>query len=68
MLFKSTLSVPHGGIFVLFAVENLIGYIIAIAVGTVVTAFLVGTLKKPLQEIETERNVKNEKYNRSSSI
>ena len=68
MLFKSTLSVPHGGIFVLFAVENLLGYIIAIAAGTVVTAFLVGTLKKPLQMIETERSTKNEKHNRSRSV
>lgn len=46
MLFKATLSVPHGGIFVFFAIENLLGYIIAIAIGTVVTAFTVGALKK----------------------
>ena len=46
MAFKATLSVPHGGIFVFFAVGNWPLYILAIAVGTVITGFLVGILKK----------------------
>lgn len=46
MLFKSTLAVPHGGIFVLFAISNIPGYIIAILAGTIVSAILVGMLKK----------------------
>ncbi len=46
MLFNATLTVPHGGIFVLFAVGNIPMYLISILVGTVVTALLVGTLKK----------------------
>ena len=49
MLFKCGLAVPHGGIFVLpipGAVSNLLGYIISIAVGTVVAAFAVIILKK----------------------
>ena len=49
MLFKCGLAVPHGGIFVLpipGAVSNLLGYIIAIAAGTVVAAFAVIILKK----------------------
>ncbi|NDL67355.1 PTS fructose transporter subunit IIC [Anaerotalea alkaliphila] len=49
MAFGSTLTVPHGGIFVFFAVGNIPGYLIAIAAGTVVTAFLVGTLKKTVE-------------------
>lgn len=46
MAFGATLAVPHGGIFVLFAVENIIGYVIAIVAGSVVTALLLGVLKK----------------------
>lgn len=51
MLFKCGLHVPHGGIFVLpipNAVDNLLGYAIAILVGTVVTAGMLLVLKKPL--------------------
>lgn len=51
MLFKCGLHVPHGGIFVLpipNAVDNLGGYIIAILVGTAVTAGMLLALKKPL--------------------
>ena len=47
MAFKATLAVPHGGLFVFFAVENVIAYFLAIAIGTVVTAFIIGILKKP---------------------
>jgi PTS system fructose-specific IIC component len=36
---------PHGGIFVLFAVENVLGFLIALAVGSVVGAFAVIALK-----------------------
>ena len=46
MAFNATLSVPHGGIFVFFAVGNWPLYILAIAVGTVITGLLVGILKK----------------------
>lgn len=46
MLFKATLPVSHGGLFVFFTVENLAMYLIAIAIGTVVTALLIGVLKK----------------------
>lgn len=49
MAFRATLSVPHGGIFVFFAVENWLFYIVAILLGTVVTGLLVGTLKKRVQ-------------------
>lgn len=46
MLMGCTLSVPHGGIFVTFAVTNILGYVIALAAGTVITAFAIGFLKK----------------------
>lgn len=49
MIFGATLSVPHGGIFVFFAVENVLGYLIAIIAGTVLSAVLVGFLKKPIE-------------------
>ncbi len=48
MLFKCTLAVPHGGIFVLpipNAVGNLLLYLISIVAGTIVTAFMVSALK-----------------------
>lgn len=51
MVFDIHLMVPHGGVFVLFipnAVTHLLNYIIAIAVGTVVTAGMLFILKKPL--------------------
>jgi len=53
MVFKVTLRAPHGGIFVLpipNAVGNLGGYVVAIAVGTVVTALMAGLLKKKITE------------------
>jgi fructose PTS system EIIBC or EIIC component len=49
MAFGCTLRAPHGGVFVLpipHAVGNLTGFLLAIAVGTVVTAVLVALLKK----------------------
>ena len=36
---------PHGGIFVLFAVQNVFGFLLALAVGSVVGAFAVIALK-----------------------
>lgn len=50
MAFKATLSVPHGGLFVFFAVENLAMYLVAIIVGTLVTGGLIGVLKKKVEE------------------
>lgn len=50
MLFKATLSVPHGGLFVFFAVGNIPMYLLSIVIGTAVTALLIGLLKKPVAE------------------
>jgi PTS system fructose-specific IIC component len=51
MVFGCQLLVPHGGIFVLpipNAVTNLLPYILAIAIGTVVTTGAIFVLKKPV--------------------
>jgi PTS system fructose-specific IIC component len=45
MSFDVTLRAPHGGIFVLFAVGNILGFLIALAAGVLVAAALVLTLK-----------------------
>lgn len=53
MVMGSKLHVPHGGIFVLpipNAVDNLLPYIIAIVVGTLVTTGMLFVLKKPLEQ------------------
>ena len=53
MAFGCQLHVPHGGIFVLpipNAVDNLGMYIVALLVGTAVTAGMLYVLKKPVEE------------------
>jgi PTS system fructose-specific IIC component len=40
-----TLRAPHGGIFVLFAVGNIFGFLISLAVGVVISAAAVIALK-----------------------
>lgn len=52
MLFKVRLAVPHGGIFVLpipNAVEGVLLYSVAILIGSLITAIMVGQLKKPME-------------------
>ncbi|SMF54005.1 PTS system D-fructose-specific IIB component (F1P-forming), Frc family /PTS system D-fructose-specific IIC component (F1P-forming), Frc family [Azospirillum oryzae] len=51
MAVGAELKVPHGGIFVLpipNAVTHLLGYVVALVVGTVVTALALRILKKPV--------------------
>lgn len=43
-----TLNAPHGGIFVLPVIGNPFGYAVALVVGSVVGALILGFLKKPL--------------------
>ncbi len=45
MAMDVTLRAPHGGIFVLFAVDNVLGFLIALVAGTLLSAFLVIVLK-----------------------
>lgn len=54
MVFGAHLLVPHGGIFVLLipnAVTHLLLYVLAIAVGTVLTAGILFFVKRPVAEI-----------------
>ena len=44
--FKCTLMAPHGGIFVFPVVGNAVMYLVALVAGTVVSALLLGVLKK----------------------
>lgn len=50
MFFKIQLPAPHGGLFVLPVVTNPIMYLVAIVVGSVITALILGFIKKPVQE------------------
>ena len=46
MAFGCTLMAPHGGIFVFPVVGNALMYLVALVVGTVISAVLLGALKK----------------------
>lgn len=48
MAFECTLRAPHGGIFVVPTIGNPLMYLVAIAVGSVVTMILLAILKKPI--------------------
>ncbi|MCD8018765.1 MAG: fructose-specific PTS transporter subunit EIIC [Clostridiales bacterium] len=48
MAFKCTLMAPHGGIFVFPVVGNAVMYVVALLVGSIVGAILLGALRKPV--------------------
>ncbi|MGG5460700.1 PTS fructose transporter subunit IIABC [Clostridium sp. B9] len=51
MIFKIGLPAPHGGIFVIPIVEgNPLLYLLAIALGSIVSALIIGFLKKPVSQ------------------
>jgi PTS system fructose-specific IIC component len=53
MIFGSELRVPHGGIFAMLipgVVTNLMMYIVAILIGTVITTGAIFILKRPVSE------------------
>lgn len=50
MLFNVGVPAPHGGIFVTLVVSNVFMFFLAILIGTVVTAAMIGFLKKDLPE------------------
>ena len=52
MLFSCTLMAPHGGIFVIATIGHPIKYLLAIAVGAIVSALIMAKLKKNLPEYE----------------
>lgn len=51
-LFKCTLPAPHGGIFVFPVVGNVLGYIIALAAGSVVGCLMLALLKKKREDVK----------------
>ncbi len=46
MIFQCTLMAPHGGIFVFPVVGNPLLYVLSLVIGTVITAVLLGIIKK----------------------
>ncbi|MCB8563916.1 PTS fructose transporter subunit IIABC [Fusobacterium ulcerans] len=51
MFFGVLLPAPHGGIFVFPVVTNPVMYLISVVIGSLVTAFILGTWKKPVNQI-----------------
>ena len=52
MIFNCTLMAPHGGIFVIATIGQPLLYLLAIAVGTVVSTMIMAKLKKNLPEYD----------------
>ena len=52
MVFNCTLMAPHGGIFVIATIGHPLLYLLAIAVGTVVSTMIMAKLKKNLPEYD----------------
>ena len=50
MFFGVQLPAPHGGLFVIPVVTNPIMYLVSIAAGSVITAVILGYIKKPVAE------------------
>lgn len=50
MLFHCTLMAPHGGVFVFPVVGNAPMYVVALIIGTVISAILLGILKKNVEK------------------
>jgi PTS system fructose-specific IIC component len=59
MAFGVTSQAPHGGIFVFFAIGNVLMFIVSILAGTVVTALIVVALKRwaARKAVDTVENV-----------
>ncbi|TKI67062.1 PTS fructose transporter subunit IIA [Lysinibacillus mangiferihumi] len=49
LYFGCTLQAPHGGIFVIWAVQKPLLYVVSLVVGAIVTAVMVGMWKKPIE-------------------
>ncbi|GAA4815852.1 PTS fructose transporter subunit IIABC [Tomitella cavernea] len=53
MIFGVTLKAPHGGVFVAFAVGNLLGFFVALVAGTAVAALAVTAAKQFIRRPQT---------------
>lgn len=51
MFFGVLLPAPHGGIFVFPVVTNPVMYLVSVVIGSLVTAFILGAWKKPVNEL-----------------
>lgn len=51
-VFGLTMQAPHGGLFVLFALNNVLLFLVALIVGGAVTAAVLLLLKKPVEQTE----------------
>ena len=49
VLFGCGCPAPHGGLFLLAVIGNPLGFLAALAAGSLLTTLLVGMLKKPLK-------------------
>ena len=52
MIFNCTLMAPHGGIFVIATIGKPILYLLAIAIGSIISALIMAILKRNLPEYE----------------
>ena len=59
MAFHCTLMAPHGGIFVFPVVGNAVMYLVALVAGTVVSALLLGVLKKKVTTLAKGKLLKS---------
>lgn len=50
MFFECTLRAPHGGIFVVPTIGNPLMYLLSIAIGSVISALILGIIKQPTQK------------------
>lgn len=50
LYFGCMLQAPHGGIFVIWAVQNPLMYLLSLIVGAVITAVIIGLWKQPIEE------------------
>lgn len=51
-MFGLTMRAPHGGLFVVFALNNVVMFLVALLVGSAVTALVLMILKKPIESKE----------------
>ena len=58
MLFNCTLMAPHGGIFVIATIGHPVKYLLAIAVGAIISTLIMAKLKKNLPEYENKKQVR----------
>ena len=49
-IFGLTMQAPHGGLFVIFALNNIALFLVALVLGSIVTSLVLLWLKKPVQE------------------